>query len=117
MAFAAVLVAVSAGAAQRQASSLTQVGGTTLDLVSAVLLLSVSLGEGLRVAPSHRTLARSSVTTPVRDTHDRLLRGTLDVPSVDQGILLRLRAVLSVGLLCLVAGTVLIRANVTGLLL
>ena len=64
----------------------------------------VSLGEGLRAAPSPRTLARSDVTAPVWETHERLLRGTLDVLDFNRRILGRLRALLFVGLLCLVAG-------------
>ncbi len=104
LAFAAVLVAVSAGSAQRGAPSLSQAGGTVLVLASSVLFLIVSLGEGLRYAPSRRTLARSDVTAPVRETHERLLRGTLDVLDFNRRILGRLRALLFVGLLCLVAG-------------
>jgi len=117
LAFAAVLVAISAGSAQRGAPSLSQAGGTVLVLAAAVLFLLVSLGEGLRYAPSRRTLARSDVTAPVHETHERLLRGTLDVLDFNQRILGRLRALLFVGLLCLVAGTILIGARVTELLL
>jgi len=117
LAFAAVLVAISAGSAQRDAPSLSQAGGTVLVLASAVLFLIVSLGEGLRAAPSPRTLARSDVTAPVRETHERLLRGTLDVLGFNQRILSRLRTLLSVGLLCLATGTILIGARVTELLL
>lgn len=117
LAFAAVLVAISAGSAQRDSPSLSQAGGTVLVLASAVLFLIVSLGEGLRFAPSRRTLARSDVTAPVRQTHERLLRGTLDVLGLNQRIISRLRALLSAGLLCLVAGTILIGARVTELLL
>ena len=71
----------------------------------------------LRAAPSPRTLARSDVTAPVRETYERLLRGTLDVLDFNQRILSRRRALSSVGLLCLVAGTILIGVRVTGLLL
>ena len=117
LAFAAVLVAISAGSAPRDAPSLSQAGGTVLVLASAVLFLIVSLGEGLRAAPSPRTLARSDVTAPVRETHERLLRGTLDVLGFNQRILSRLRTLLSVGLLCLATGTILIGARVTELLL
>ena len=116
LAFAAVLVAISAGSAQRDAPSLFQAGGTVLVLASAVLFLIVSLGESLRYVPSRRTLARSDVTAPVRETHERLLRGTLDVLDFNQRILSRRRALSSVGLLCLVAGTILIGARVTELL-
>jgi len=87
------------------------------DLASAVLFLIVSLGEGLRYAPSRRTLAQSDVTAPVRETHERLLRDTLDVLGFNQRILGRRRAMSSVGLLCLAMGTMLIGARVTGLLL
>ena len=101
LAFAAVLVAISAGSAQRDAPSLFQAGGTVLVLASAVLFLIVSLGESLRYVPSRRTLARSDVTAPVRETHERLLRGTLDVLDFNHRILSRR----------------LIGARVTGLLL
>ena len=117
LAFAAVLVAISAGSASRDAPSLFQAGGTVLVLASAVLFLIVSLGEGLRAAPSRRTLARSDVTAPMHETHERLLRGTLDILGFNRRILGRLRTLLSVGLLCLVAGTILIGARVTELLL
>jgi len=117
LAFAAVLVAISAGSASRGAPSLLQAGGTVLVLASAVLFLIVSLGEGLRYAPSRRTLAQSDVTAPVRETHERLLRDTLDVLGFNQRILGRRRAMSSVGLLCLAMGTMLIGARVTGLLL
>ncbi len=118
LAFAAVLVAISSGSASSDAPSLSQAGGTVLVLASAVLFLIVSLGEGLRAAPSPRTLARSDVTAPVHETHERLLlRGTLDVLDFNRRILGRLRTLLSVGLLCLVAGTILIGARVTELLL
>ena len=117
MAFAAVLVAISAGSAQRGAPSLSQAGGTVLVLASAVLFLIVSLGEGLRYAPSRRTLARSDVTAPMHETHERLLRGTLDILGFNRRILGRLRTLLSVGLLCLATGTILIGARVTELLL
>ena len=50
----------------------------------------------VRAAPSRRTPTRSDVTAPVRETHEGLLRGTPDV---------------------LVAGTILIGARVTELLL
>ena len=92
-------------------------GGTVLVLASAVLFLIVSLGEGLRAAPSPRMLARSDVTAPLHETHERLLRGTLDILGFNRRILGRLRALSSVGLLCLVAGTILIGARVTELLL
>ena len=69
LAFAAVLVAISAGSASRDAPSLFQAGGTVLVL------------------------------------------------GFNQRILGRRRAMSSVGLLCLVAGTILIGARVTGLLL
>lgn len=117
LAFAAVLVAISAGSASRDAPSLPQASGTVLVLASAVLFLIVSLGEGLRAAPSPRTLAQSDVTAPVQETHERLLRGTLDVLGFNQRILSRRRAMSSIGLLCIVAGTVLIGARVTELLL
>ena len=97
LAFAAVLVAISAGSAQRDAPSLFQAGGTVLVLASAVLFLIVSLGEGLR--------------------YERLLRDTLDVLGFNQRILGRRRAMSSVGLLCLATGTMLIGARVTELLL
>ncbi len=71
----------------------------------------------LRAAPSPRTLARSDVTAPVRETYERLLRGTLDVLDFNQRILSRRRALSSVGLLCLVAGTIRVGVRVTGLLL
>ena len=83
-------------------------GGTVLVLASAVLFLIVSLGEGLRAAPSPRTLARSDVTAPVRETHERLLRGTLDVLGFNQRLLGRLRALSSVGPLRIATGTILI---------
>jgi hypothetical protein len=117
LAFAAVLVALSAGAAPRDARSLLQAGGTIFVLASAVLFLIVSLGEGLRVAPSRRTLERSDLSAPVQATQERLLRGTLDVLGVNKRILTRLRTLLSVGLLCLVTGTIIIGAHVTELLL
>ena len=71
----------------------------------------------VRAAPSRRTPTRSDVTAPVRETHERLLRGTLDVLGFNQRILSRLRTLLSVGLLCLATGTILIGARVTELLL
>jgi len=76
-------------------------GGKVLVLASVVLFLIVSLGEGLRAAPSPRTLARSDVTAPVHETLEGLLRGTLDVLGFNQHILSRLRALSSVGLLYL----------------
>ncbi len=107
----------SGGIAPRDARSAWQAGGTVFVLASAVLFLIVSLGEGLRVTPSRRTLERSNLAAPVQATQERLLRGTLDILGFNKRILARLRTLLSVGLLCLVAGTIIIGARVTELLL
>lgn len=117
LAFAAVLVAISAGTAPRVARSLLLAGGTIFVLASAVLFLIVSLAQRFEAAPSARTLARSDIAAPAQATQEQLLRGTLDVLRSNQRILTRLSGLLSAGLLGLVAGTVIIGVRVTGLLL
>ncbi len=117
LAFAAVLVAISAGTAQTDARSLLQASGTIFVLASAVIFLMVSLGQGFEATPSTRTLARSDLAAPVQATQEQLLRGTLDVLRSNQRILTRLSGLLSAGLLGLVAGTIIIGVRVTELLL
>lgn len=116
LAFAAVLVTLSAAAAPRVDRSLAQAGGTGFVMLSAILLLLVSLGKGLQAAPSRRTLARSDLAAPAHTTEQRLLRDTPDVVGSNQRILTRLGTVLSIGLLCLVVGTIIIGVRVAVLL-
>ena len=117
LAFAAVLVTLSAGTAPGAGRSVAQAAGTLLVSMAAVLFLAVSLGEGLRVAPSVLSLARSDLADPPHVIKSRLLRNTLDVLGPNQRTVARLGAVPSIGLLCLVAGTIVIGVRVTLLLL
>ena len=85
-------------------------------VLAAILFLVGSLGESLQIASSTRTLAQSDMEAPRRLTQERLLRSTLDVLGSNQRVLTRLRKVLSVGLLCLLLGTVIIGLRVALLL-
>lgn len=88
LAFAAVLVTLSAGTTPAPHLSLAQAAGTVF----------VDLD-----APRHAT-------------QERLLRSTLDVLGSNQRLLTRVRTVLSVGLVCLLAGTIIIGLRVATLL-
>lgn len=117
LAFAAVLVTFSTGATPGDSTSVAQAAGTLLVSVAAVLFLIVSLGKGLRVAPSVPSLARSDMSDSPEVIKSRLLRNTLGVLGPNERAVERLGGLLSVGLLCLLAGTIVIGARVTLLLL
>ena len=116
LAFAAVLVTLSAATTPAPHLSLAQAAGTVFVVLSAILFLVASVGESLRVAPSTRTLAQSDLDAPRHATQERLLRSTLDVLGANQRVLTRVRTVLSVGLVCLLAGTIIIGLRVAMLL-
>jgi len=91
LAFAAVLVALSAGAVPRGGGRVAQAAGTVFVVLAAILFLVGSLGESLQIAPSTRTLIQSDMEAPRRLTQERLLRSTLDVLGSNQRVLTRLR--------------------------
>jgi hypothetical protein len=117
LAFAAVLVALSAGAAPRAGRDLAQAVGTVAVLIAAVLFLVASSARGLREVPSVRALSELDIADPPTDTKAGLLRNTLVALRFNRRLLTRVGAVLSVGLAWLLVGTILIGVRVTLLLL
>jgi len=108
LAFAAVLVTLAAGDLTTGHDSTALAAGTLFVLQAAVLFLIASAGRSLQVAPSTRTLASAELRAERRLTEERVLRSTLDVLDSNHRVLSRARALLSVGLLSLLVGTVII---------
>ena len=117
LAFAAVLVALSAGAAPEVGRDLAQAVGTVAVLIAAVLFLAASSARGLREVPSVRSLSALDIADPPATTKAGLLRNTLVALRFNRRLLTRVGAVLSVGLAWLLVGTILIGVRVTLLLL
>ena len=116
LAFAAVLVTLSAGTTPVRERSLTQATGTVFVLLAAVLFLVASVGESLQVTPPPHRFAQMGPDSPPEVTKQRLLRGMLEALVSNDRTLVRVRAVLSIGLVCLVLGTVIIGLRVAVLL-
>lgn len=116
LAFAAVLVTLSASPTSSADRNLTQAGGTLLVVVAAVLFLAASVSGSLQVTPPPRTLRRLGPTSPQYVTKQQILRGTLEALAANQRALVRVRSTLSIGLVCLLVGTVIIGLRVAVLL-
>lgn len=116
LAFAAVLVALSAGTGPPGTAAVTKGLGTMFVVASAVLFLVASAAERLQVAPSTHALDEFELDASRRTTQERLLRSTLDVLGANRRVLTRVRTVLSIGLLCLLMGTIIIGMRMTLLL-
>ena len=82
-------------------------------LAAAVLFLVASSGYRLRTAPSPRSLARSDLEAPPGSTARQLLHTTLVAVEANGRALRRLEFVFAVGLVCLLAGTVVIGMYMT----
>ena len=82
-------------------------------LAAAVLFLVASSGYRLRTAPSPRSLAHSDLEAPPGSTARQLLRSTLFAVEANGRALRRLERVFAIGLVCLLAGTVVIGLYMT----
>lgn len=116
LAFAAVLVTLSAGTAPAGPPGKTHIAGTGAVLVAAVVFMMASSGPGLRLIPPVRWFTATDVTDPAATTKERLLRSLTVALESNQRTLRRLSTLLSVGLLWLLLGTILIGVRFTLLL-
>lgn len=116
LAFAAVLVALSAGSVTAAPPGKAHVAGTGAVLVAAVVFMVASSGSGLQLVPSARWVMATDVADPAATTKRRLLRSLTVAIESNQRALRRLSTLLSVGLLWLLVGTILIGVRLTLLL-
>jgi len=113
LAFAAALVALSSGVAPSRVPGPARTVGIAFVLAAAVLFLVASSGYRLRAAPSPRSLAHTDLEAPPGSTARQLLRSTLFAVEANGRALRRLEFVFAVGLVCLLAGTVVIGLYMT----
>lgn len=117
LAFAAVLVTLASGTGPAVTRSLAQAIGTVCVLVSAVLFLVVSSAKGFREIPSMSSLETWDIDAPPEQSKVRVLRHTLVAIRSNRRALGLVGAVLSIGLVWLLAGTILIGVRLAQLLL
>ncbi len=117
LAFAAVLVTVSGAASPIEGYALLQASGTFCVLLAAVAFLTASSWPGLRLVPTVRWFRTAEVETTRSASEARLLRSLLFALETNQRPLQRISILLSIGLLWLLAGTSIIGARLTLLLL
>jgi hypothetical protein len=117
LAYAAVLVTFSAATSPTTGHAPTQAAGTACVLLAAGLFLVASSGSGLRLVPTIRWLKTAEVRDPAVTTKERLLRNVLATLESNQRPVARLEAILSIGLLWLLLGTIIIGVRFALLLL
>ncbi len=113
LAFAAALVALSSSVAPNRGPGPARTIGIAFVLAAAVLFLVASSAYRLRAAPSPRSLARTDLEAPHGSTARQLLHTTLVAVEANGRALRRLEFVFAVGLVCLLAGTVVIGLYMT----
>jgi hypothetical protein len=117
LAFAAVLVTVSGAARPIEGYALLQASGTFCVLLAAVVFLTASSWPGLRLVPTVRWFRTAEVEKTQSASEARLLRSLLFALETNQRPLQRISTLLSIGLFWLLAGTSIIGARLTLLLL
>ena len=113
LAFAAALVALSSSVAPNRVPGPARAVGIAFVLAAAVLFLVASSAYRLRAAPSPRLLARTDLEAPHSSTARQLLRSTLFAVEANGRALRRLELVFAVGLVCLLAGTIVLGLYMT----
>ncbi len=113
LAFAAALVALSSSVAPNRVPGPARAVGIAFVLAAAVLFLVASSAYRLRAAPSPRSLARTDLEAPHASTARQLLRTTFVAVEANRRALRRLEFVFAIGLVCLLAGTIVLGLYMT----